>query len=70
MFRKAERWLFSAPEPLTAVHDVTNFNCGKPSLDHWLKTRALANQSKGFAAVLWSTKPAALPVITHWLRPR
>ena len=28
------------------------FSCGKPSLDHWLKTRALSNQHKGFTAVL------------------
>jgi GNAT superfamily N-acetyltransferase len=37
---------------LTAAHDVAAFSCGKPSLDHWLKTRALANQEKGFTAVL------------------
>jgi GNAT superfamily N-acetyltransferase len=42
----------SAPEPLTAFHDVSGFNCGKPILDHWLKTRALSNQEKGFTAVL------------------
>lgn len=42
----------SAPEPLAAAHDVTRFICGKPSLDHWLKTRALSNQEKGFTAVL------------------
>jgi GNAT superfamily N-acetyltransferase len=42
----------SAPEPLTASHDVSAFTCGKPSLDHWLRTRALANQQKGFTAVL------------------
>jgi GNAT superfamily N-acetyltransferase len=41
-----------APEPLTAAHDVSGFTCGKPTLDHWLKTRALANQQKGFTAVL------------------
>jgi len=40
------------PEPLTAAHDVSAFGCGKPSLDHWLKTRALSNQEKGFTAVL------------------
>src|ERR1700709_1941774 len=28
------------------------FSCGKPSLDHWLKSRALSNQEKGFTAVL------------------
>ena len=42
----------SAPEPLTAAHDVAPFSCGKPVLDHWLKTRALSNQQKGFTAVL------------------
>lgn len=42
----------SAPEPLTAAHDVSEFSCGKPTLDHWLKTRALSNQEKGFTAVL------------------
>ena len=42
----------SAPEPLTAAHDVSGFSCGKPTLDHWLKTRALSNQKKGFTAVL------------------
>ena len=43
---------FSAPEPLTAAYDVSEFTCGKPTLDHWLKTRALSNQEKGFTAVL------------------
>lgn len=42
----------SSPEPLTAAHDVSEFSCGKPTLDHWLKTRALSNQEKGFTAVL------------------
>jgi GNAT superfamily N-acetyltransferase len=42
----------SGPEPLTAAHDVSQFSCGKPSLDRWLKIRALSNQEKGFTAVL------------------
>lgn len=42
----------SHPEPLTATHDVSQFTCGKPALDHWLKTRALSNQEKGFTAVI------------------
>lgn len=42
----------AGPEPLTAAHDVSEFSCGKPSLDRWLKTRALSNQEKGFTAVL------------------
>ena len=42
----------SLPEPLTATHDVSQFTCGKPALDHWLRTRALSNQDKGFTAVI------------------
>lgn len=42
----------SLPEPLTAAHDVSEFSCGKPSLDRWLKARALSNQEKGFTAVI------------------
>jgi GNAT superfamily N-acetyltransferase len=42
----------SEPEPLTAAHDLTEFSCGHPSLDRWLKTRALSNQEKGFTAVI------------------
>lgn len=42
----------SFPEPLTSAHNVSEFSCGKPVLDHWLKTRALSNQQKGFTAVL------------------
>lgn len=44
--------MVSKPEPLTAKHDVSLFSCGKPTLDHWLRTRALSNQQKGFTAVL------------------
>ncbi|OHV82671.1 GNAT family N-acetyltransferase [Rhizobium sp. LCM 4573] len=40
------------PEPLTVLHDVSDFSCGKPALDRWLKTRALPNQEKGFTAVI------------------
>ena len=42
----------SAPEPLNAAHDVSRFACGKPALDHWLQTRALSNQEKGFTVVM------------------
>lgn len=42
----------SSPEPLAAAHDISNFSCGKSTLDHWLKTRALSNQQKGFTAVI------------------
>ena len=42
----------SGPELLTAAHNLAEFSCGKPSLDRWLKTRALSNQERGFTAVL------------------
>lgn len=42
----------SAPEPITAAHDVSEFSCGKPGLDRWLRVRALSNQEKGFTAVI------------------
>lgn len=42
----------SAPEPIAARHDVSEFSCGKPVLDRWLKARALPNQQKGFTAVI------------------
>ena len=42
----------SAPVPLNAGHDLSQFSCGKPALDHWLKTRALSNQEKGFTVVM------------------
>ncbi len=36
----------SAPVPLTAGHDPSNFDCGEPVLDDWLKHRALKNESR------------------------
>lgn len=44
--------MLSAYEPLSAEHDVSAFSCGKLTLDHWLKTRALSNQEKGSTAIL------------------
>ena len=42
----------SAPEPLNDLHDLSQFTCGKPSLDNWLKERALSNHRKGFTALM------------------
>ena len=38
---------FGAPEALALGHDFTEFDCGEPELNDWLKRRALANQSNG-----------------------
>lgn len=42
----------SSPEPLDDGHDLSQFTCGKPSLDNWLKHRGLPNHKKGFTAVM------------------
>lgn len=37
----------SPPSLITFDHDVTKFDCGEPSLDQWLKTRAIKNNLVG-----------------------
>jgi GNAT superfamily N-acetyltransferase len=37
----------TAPVPLQTGHRVEEFSCGEPSLDEWLKKRALKNQAAG-----------------------
>ena len=44
--------MISAPEPLNADHNLAAFDCGKPSLNDWLRTYALANQAKGFTRAM------------------
>jgi predicted N-acetyltransferase YhbS len=39
----------SAPEVLTALHDVSSFDCGRPNLNVWLQRHALKNQQAGAA---------------------
>ena len=41
----------SAPEPISSQHFLQDFDSGKPSLNAWLKTRALSNHKNGFTAV-------------------
>jgi GNAT superfamily N-acetyltransferase len=36
----------SAPVPLTAEHDLSQFDCGEPALNDWLRHRALKNESR------------------------
>ena len=37
----------SAPERLRAEHDLSEFDCGEPTLDDWLRRRALHNEESG-----------------------
>ncbi len=36
-----------APEKLRADHDLLKFECGEPTLDDWLRRRALSNEESG-----------------------
>jgi GNAT superfamily N-acetyltransferase len=36
--------VFTPPAPIQPWHQIELFSCGKPSLDIWLKTRALKNE--------------------------
>jgi GNAT superfamily N-acetyltransferase len=38
-------WL-SPPEPITAAHDLSAFDCGEPALNDWLRQRALRNENR------------------------
>jgi GNAT superfamily N-acetyltransferase len=37
----------SPPQPLAAEHRLDDFSCAEPSLDEWLRRRALVNQMTG-----------------------
>jgi GNAT superfamily N-acetyltransferase len=41
------RGTWTAPVPLSAAHDLTTFDSGEPTLDHWLKAHALRNEGRG-----------------------
>jgi GNAT superfamily N-acetyltransferase len=41
-----DKYRLSAPVPLTAGHDLSAFDCGKPALNDWLRHRALKNESR------------------------
>jgi GNAT superfamily N-acetyltransferase len=37
----------SAPEKLSLAHDLSQFRCGEPELDDWLKRKSLHNEASG-----------------------
>lgn len=38
---------FLPPQPLSDSHQISSFSCGVPSLDEWLRRKALINQKSG-----------------------
>lgn len=47
-----------APQLLTPSHQLDAFSCGEPSLDEWLRRRALANQTTGASRTFVVSNPA------------
>ncbi|QWR77114.1 GNAT family N-acetyltransferase [Candidatus Magnetomonas plexicatena] len=39
--------VITPPSPISSDHVLDGFECGEPSLDEWLKRRALKNQTAG-----------------------
>lgn len=42
--------MISLPEPLGPQHDLAAFDCGRPTLNHWLRKKALKAQQVGGSA--------------------
>jgi GNAT superfamily N-acetyltransferase len=47
----------SSPQSLTASHRFEEFRCGEPSLDNWLRQRALTNHLNGASRTFVVTDP-------------
>lgn len=39
----------TAPTPLTSTHALSEFHCGEPVLDEWIRSRGLKSQASGAA---------------------
>lgn len=49
------------PEPLTAAHDLAAFACGEPTLDDWLRRRAVSNQRGVVSRSATAVPPVTTP---------
>lgn len=70
--------VLTPPAPLTPGHALDDFSCGEPSLDEWLKKRALKNQISGASRCFVITEGRAVVgyyclsagAITHEAAPK
>lgn len=53
----------TAPEPLSPHHNFTDFDCGKPVLDDWLKKKALKNHAEGGSRIFVVTDEETAQVV-------
>lgn len=57
------------PEPLTASHALSGFDCGEPALDDWLQRRAPQNQVSGASRTFVSATAEGQVVASYALAP-
>ena len=56
------------PSPLTANHELGNFDCGEASLNHWLIKRAIKNNLAGASrCFVLSVNAGVFAILVHVL---
>lgn len=66
----APRSPYAPPVPITADHRLDRFECGKPSLDEWLRAHALDNEDKAsrtYVVTAWTGEDAGHVVAYYTL---
>lgn len=58
--------VISTPEPLEAHHDIQSFDCGKPTLNEWLKKKAFKTQRIGGSARTYVVCTGGAQVIGYY----
>jgi len=57
---------FTKPSPLTAAHDLADFDSGEPTLDDWLRRRALANAAAQASQTYVVCRPDSMRVVGYY----
>jgi GNAT superfamily N-acetyltransferase len=57
---------FRPPEPISDAHDLTEFQSGEPSLDDWLRRRALQNEWSGASRTYVVCEHATPRVVAYY----
>jgi len=56
----------SAPHPLSERDDCSAFDCGEPSLNDWLRRKALSNQTSGASRTFVITGASASQILGYY----
>lgn len=57
---------YAGPVILTGNHALEGFDCGKPALDEWLRSRALANQTSGASRAWVVVEEGSSDVVAYY----